>query len=246
MILDGATAPASTALCQHGARWFSRTLGTRLFLELSAEPPVWIAEGVARAIDAVLTIHSETCEIDDQTHPSATIAVVRQLSDVYEYYVLGDSTIIFDMSRGQLAVRSDKRLRQVAISEREHVMATHIEGRERTSALVDLVNAERAHRNVRRGYWIASANPDAAAHGLQGHVRDGDVHRVALLSDGAASIVERYNLMDWRSALDLMEKGGPQEIIRAVRKTEDSDPKAERWPRSKPHDDATAVFCMPE
>lgn len=245
ILLDGATVPPDAAPCPHDARWFSRTLGIALFTELSTEPPAWIAEGVARAIEAVATSHAKTCEIDDQTHPSATVAILRQLPDVYEYYILGDSTIVFDLVGGELAARSDKRLRQVATAERERVAARH-SGHERAPVAVSLVMAERAKRNVRGGYWIASANPDAAAHGRQGHVLRGELTRAALLSDGAAATVERYDLTDWRSALDLMEHDGPQAVIRTAREAEDSDPEAKRWQRSKIHDDATAVLCMPE
>jgi len=63
-----------------------------------------------------------------------------------------------------------------------------------------------------------------------------------LLSDGAAAAIDRYELMDWRSALDVMEKHGPQALIQATRGAEESDPKALRWPRSKIHDDATAIL----
>jgi hypothetical protein len=248
VLLDGATATAPVSAgpsCPHDAQWFSRALGNRLLAELSAEPPVWIAEGVARAIDAVATSHAKTCEIDDATHASATIVILRELPDVYEYYVLGDSTIVFDLAGGQLAVRSDKRLKQVTTAERERARALETGDPERDAALLDLVKAERAQRNVRGGYWIASTNPDAAARGLQGHVGRGGLRRAALLSDGAAAVVDRYELTDWRSALDVMEKDGPQAIIRAARSAEDSDPQAERWPRYKVHDDATVVFCTP-
>lgn len=149
------------------------------------------------------------------------------------------------MVGGELAARSDKRLRQVAATQRKRVATTPMGSAERASAALDLVKAEQAQRNVRGGYWIASTNPDAAARGLQGHVLRRDLRRVALLSDGAAAIVERYDLMDWRSALDLMENDGPHAVIRASREAENSDPQAERWPRGKVHDDATAVFCAP-
>jgi len=232
IVLDGAAVPAAAgARCPHDARWFSRTLGTRLLVELSAEPAVWIAEGVARAIDAVATSHAETCELDDETHPAAALAILRELPDEYEYYVLGDSTIVFDMAGGQLAVRSDKRLRHLAAKEGE-----------RGSALADAVKAERTQRNVRGGYWIASMNPDAAARGLQGHVNRKELLRAALLSDGAAAAVERYDLMDWRSALDMMERHGPQAVIQAMREAEKSDPEAVRWPRDNAYDDATVIF----
>ncbi|HEV3170788.1 MAG TPA: hypothetical protein VGZ32_10635 [Actinocrinis sp.] len=75
VLLDGATVPPGTASCPHDARWFSRTLGAMLFAELSAEPPVWIAECVARATDAVATSHSKTCEIDDQTQQPSSNAM---------------------------------------------------------------------------------------------------------------------------------------------------------------------------
>jgi hypothetical protein len=227
VLLDGAVLPAATAAtgapCAHDARWFTRALGARLIGELSAEPPVWIAEGVARAIDDVATQHAKTCDIDDETHPSATIAILRELPDVYEYYVLGDSSVVFEMADGTQVVRSDKRLSQLMPDERD-----------------------RARRNVRGGYWIASANPDAAARGRQGHIGRGNLRRAALLSDGAAAVVERYELMDWGSALDAMDKDGPRAIIRAARDAESSDPRAERWPRSKAGDDATVVLCLPD
>ena len=184
---------------------------------------MWIAEGVARAIDYVATQHAKTCEVDDETHASAAVAILRELPDVYEYYVLGDSTIVFDLADGTQVARSDKRLSQLAPAERD-----------------------RARRNVRGSYWIASANPDAAARGRQGHIGRGDLRRAALLSDGAAAVVERYELLDWRSALDAMDEGGPRAIIRAARDAEDSDPLAERWPRSNVHDDATVVLCTPD
>lgn len=247
VLLDGATLPASIPKpCQHDARWFTHALGVRLLTELTAEPAAWIAEGVARAIEAVATEHGKTCEIDDETHPSATVTILRELPDVYEYYVLGDSTIVFGNAEGAEVARSDKRLSHVASVERAQARAAKRGTPERDSALVHLVEAERSQRNVRGGYWIASTNPDAAARGRQGHIGRRELRRAALLSDGAAAAVERYDLMDWRSALDTMEKDGPQAIIRAVREAEGSDPYAERWPRSKVHDDATAVMCMLE
>lgn len=250
VLLDGATVPAgvpgSPAPCAHGARWFTRELGTRILAELSAEPPVWIAEGVARAIDDTAAHHAQTCPIDDQTHPAATIAVLRELPDEYEYYVLGDSTIVFDLTTGEPVARSDKRLSDIAVAERKRVMSTAPGTAARQEALAALIKAEQAHRNVRDGYWIAATNPDVAARGRQGHVRRGTLRRAALLSDGAASAVERYGLMDWGRALDAIESQGPDYLVRQVRSAESADPDGARWPRIKAGDDATVLFCTPD
>lgn len=224
VLLDGAGYSDDPAgPCTHDAHWFTRALGARLLVELGAEPPVWIAEGVARAIDGVIADHCATCRIDVATHPSSTVAVLRELPDVLEYYVLGDSTIVFDLTGEQPTVRSDKRSSRVAVAERERVFATRRGTAEHESALVDLAAAEGASRNVRDGYWIASTNPDAAARARQGHVSRGRVRRAALLSDGAAAAIDRYGLMNWTQALDLIQADGPSQLIRQVRKAELSD-----------------------
>ena len=246
VLLDGAPASADVvAPCAHDARWFTRELGTRILAELSAEPPVWIAEGVARAIDSTAALHAATCAIDDQTHPAATVAVLRELPDEYEYYVLGDSTIVFDLVTGEPVARSDKRLGGIAAAERKRVEATAPGTAARREAIAELIKAERDHRNVRNGYWIAATNPDAAARGRQGHVRRGTLRRAALLSDGAANAVDRYGLMDWGQALDVIESRGPGYLIQQVRSAEKSDVDGART-RSAAGDDATVVFCTPD
>lgn len=238
VLLDGATVSGGeVGPCAHDAQWFTRELGTRILAELSAEPPVWIAEGVARAIDDTAGFHASTCAIDDQTHPAATVAVLRELPDEYEYYILGDSTIVFDLTTGEPVARTDKRLSGIAVAERKRVEATEPGTPAWQEAIADFLKAERAHRNVRNGYWIAATNPDAAARGRQGHVRRGTLRRAALLSDGAASAVDRYGLMDWGQALDDMESRGPGYLIQQVRSAEELD---------KAGDDATVVFCMPD
>ena len=35
-------------------------------------------------------------------------------------------------------------------------------------------------------------------------------------------------------------------LIEDVRQAEVGDPEAKQWPRSKQHDDATIVYCVPE
>ncbi|WP_436530500.1 protein phosphatase 2C domain-containing protein [Actinoplanes sp. HUAS TT8] len=39
-----------------------------------------------------------------------------------------------------------------------------------------------------------------------------------------------------------LASGGPEEVLRRTRAAELSDPTGERWPRAKPHDDATAIY----
>ncbi|MEV7801724.1 hypothetical protein AB0O28_02105 [Microbispora sp. NPDC088329] len=70
------------------------------------------------------------------------------------------------------------------------------------------------------------------------------VSAAALLTDGAAGAVDRYGLMTRRLLLDVLAQNGPSKLISRVRETERSDPHGERWPRSKAHEHASAVFCL--
>jgi hypothetical protein len=247
VLLDGATIPpGTTPSCQHDARWFTRELGGRIFADLSAEPNLPIADAVAHAIAATAKLHAETCELNDHTHPSATVVVLREQPSAYEFFVLGDSTIVFDTTDQQAVARTDRRLARIAAAERRHVHQTPYGSSERQSARAHLLQAERAARNSADGYWIAATNPDAASHAVEGTIGRARLRRAALLTDGAANIVDRYQLMDWSQALDIIASGGPLSLIEDVRRAEDSDPKAKRWPRSKQHDDATIVYCVPE
>ena len=70
-----------------------------------------------------------------------------------------------------------------------------------------------------------------------------DVHRVALLSDGAARAVDLFRLTDWPGVIELLSESGPQALVARVRAAERSDEVATRWPRNKISDDATALYC---
>ena len=65
---------------------------------------------------------------------------------------------------------------------------------------------------------------------------------MALLSDGASRLADRFHLAAWVDVCDILYRDGPSGLIEHVRTAESSDPRGERWPRGKIHDDATAVF----
>jgi hypothetical protein len=106
-----------------------------------------------------------------------------------------------------------------------------------------MVTEQRRRRHVLGGYWVAAADPDAEVHTHTGRVPRTDARRAAVLSDGAAVLVE-YGLADWSEVLDILEHAGPGELIRRIRQAEASDPYGERWPRYKTGDDATAAVCV--
>jgi hypothetical protein len=88
----------------------------------------------------------------------------------------------------------------------------------------------------------ASASPDAARRARTETVAYAGLHGMALLSDGATRIADRFDLLSWPATMAVLREDGPAELIRQVRAAEATDPGCARWPRSKAHDDATIVY----
>lgn len=101
----------------------------------------------------------------------------------------------------------------------------------------------RAARNSPNGFYVASTSPDAAHHAIHGTLPAANVRRAALLSDGAARLVQRFAQLDWSGLLTLMATDGPAGLIRRTRQAEDAETSTDRATRrGKRHDDATAVL----
>jgi hypothetical protein len=156
--------------------------------------------------------------------------------------VLGDTTILLEESAG-IRVVTDDRLEHVAAVQ-HGAMHEHATGSaDHAHRFADLVTEQRRHRNHPDGFWVASTDPDAARHALTGTVPRHGLRRVAVLSDGATRLVDRFGLLDWPGFLDILAEQGPDALIQQVRAAEASDPEGRRWPRGKRHDDASAAFC---
>ncbi len=88
----------------------------------------------------------------------------------------------------------------------------------------------------------AGADPAAAYAAATGLLPAVGVRGVALLSDGATRVVDRYGVLTWTDAIDVVRDQGPEALIGQVRAAEAADPDGERWPRHKLSDDATIIY----
>jgi hypothetical protein len=88
----------------------------------------------------------------------------------------------------------------------------------------------------------AKTSPAAALNARTGIIATGGLRGLALLSDGATRITDRYELLGWPALLNAIREHGPATLIRQVREAESADPEGKRWPRSKIRDDATIIW----
>jgi hypothetical protein len=71
-----------------------------------------------------------------------------------------------------------------------------------------------------------------------------EVRAATLLTDGAARAVDPYELMTWTELLGTIDISGPATLVRSVREAEATVQSTERWPRSKPSDDAAVAYAL--
>lgn len=92
------------------------------------------------------------------------------------------------------------------------------------------------------GHQPARAAPQIAASASTGTITQSGLRGIALLSDGATRITDRFGLLGWPELLAVIRDEGPDALIARVRAAEAGDPAGERWPRTKKTDDATVIW----
>jgi hypothetical protein len=241
VLLDGAGGPAELPSgCAHGTAWYVRQLGARCLAGMETDHDRLLTRILAAAITDVGDLHRGTCDLDAPGTPASVVVMARAGDKAFEYLVLGDSTLAVDTGDAGIAIVSDRRIESVAADENRAMEALPTGSPEHQAARIRFVRRQREARNKPGGYWIASTDPDAAAHALTGNVPISDVRRAALLSDGVTRFVE-FGLGTWGELLGILDTYGPSTVFSRIRAAEEADPDGSRWPRAKRRDDVGVV-----
>ncbi len=212
LLLDGATA---TGLRGMSVTEYVDALLQMLARQVAKRPSADLATLLAATIGALATKHG----LLPGESPSSTVAMLRWQPSTVDVLVLGDSPVVIFTPDGRLEV-ADTRLAVLR----------------RAGKLGDTAAVDRL-RNVDGGFWVAEADPGAAAHALRGSWPMPEVMAAILASDGVSVGVDDYRLFDWERLLELSTTDGPEAVLDAVRTIERTDPDRIRWPRPKLHDD---------
>ncbi|WP_159942598.1 MULTISPECIES: protein phosphatase 2C domain-containing protein [unclassified Nocardiopsis] len=226
VVLDGATAPPGVDTgCSHGVAWYTRRLGALLLAGADAGLP--LREALAGAIASASALHADTCDLENQESPSATVVAVRAGEGELEYLVLSDSVLLAPEGEG-VRVVADTRLDD---------LRNALTRPDRPPAPV------RTLRNVPGGFWTAGARVRAADEALTGTLA---ADRCVAMTDGAGRAVEVFGDLDWGQAFALVSDKGPRALVDRVRDLERADPEGLRHPRGKVRDDATVLAWSAE
>lgn len=219
LVLDGATpAPGAVSGCIHDVPWLVHRLAAAVGARLTTAGPDGLAQLVSEAIAEVCHAHAGTCDLANPDSPSSTLAVARVCGGTLEYLVLCDSPILLAHPGGRLTLLADDRL-------------ARLPGRRPY-----LPEQVRACRNRPGGFWVASTEPAAAQHAIQGAIGLDSVTDVALFTDGVTRLADWYGYR-WPDILARLRDAGPAALLGLIRAAERAYP----HPRQKQHDDATVA-----
>ena len=184
---------------------------------------------VAAAIDEVTDSHRDTCRVTDPSSPCATVAVVRVAASQVDHLLLGDSVIVLDLVDGPPHVVEDRREPDLA-RPLEKSLAGLAPGSQEYERALDAARGRfRAARNQPGGFWVAKDDGGVVAEASVGSHALAEVGGVAVLSNGASRVVDRFGLLTWAQ----LTTHDPDDLIRMVREAEQAG--------GVPTDDATAA-----
>jgi len=239
VLLDGAGAAGLDTGCIHGVAWYANQLGSQILGRLPGSRE-GLVDILADSIRATASMHNVTCDLTHPGTPSATVTIIRLTNDHLDYLVLADSTLVLVDADDAKCVVSDDREAQVGrLLRSRHIMSpfgTPAHVQELRRYIEDL----RTHRNQPGGFWVAAAEPAAAYEAFTASATG--VRSAFLLSDGAARLVDRFQLLSWDDVVGILRLQGPEELVRRLRLAEASDPDGARWPRAKINDDASIAI----
>lgn len=240
VVLDGAsTYPPKRP--DHDGRWLAHTLLDALRDRLP---------GFGSSLAGILADSIAQVRDDHQLQPggpSSTVLMTRANNDTVDILVLGDSTLVIQSPDNTCTALTDDRLANIAIAERQaYLQRLHNGGgydHHHARLLNDLQAAQRITRNQPEGYWIAESDPDAARHAISRTLPVNKVQTALLLTDGAAAGVKTYRTPStWAELVHQAVSAGVGQVLEDLHQLEETDPAGQQWPRSKPHDDKTAVL----
>jgi hypothetical protein len=233
IVLDGASAfgPAPVTPSAYADR-----LGAELASAIQARRDAPLPHILADAISAT----ASALDMKGDYGPSSTVAIARVSEGSADLLVLGDSYVAC-RSAGTTTVITDDRLDRLSLRQsrryRERLAAGSGYDSAHSAILRELQASQQAHRNTTGGYWIASANPAAAAQAITRTVPAASLKWIILATDGAVSTARHLGLDDW----DAIARSGQAALAAHLRRCHDweehTDPEGRQLPRAKRHDD---------
>lgn len=255
IVIDGATglagAPLFAGRFGSNAQWFSHTVGAGACAALDAGASAEEALGGAVAAAREELEDAAGCplaQMDSDSVPSATLALVVVSGEAVELCGLGDSPLVAVLRDGSTFFSTDEVLEGLdaealrASCERAAASGRALSGAEKRALVDDVILDHRRLRNTEGGYWCLDPSGVGLAHLRRATLPRSEVVAAAGMSDGMWRAFGLFGLVDAASELPALSVGRVRELVAELRALEARDPDYVRYPRLKRSDDASVFW----
>lgn len=244
-VLDGSGSLSETEIPPEKCHihWFVDAWDGLLAERLPATGMAETLEKGMRLLKRVFSKRTEKTPIGPLDVPSAAIAAVQVRRGNLEYFLLGDCTLILKEAGGRLHYLKDSRVEPFDRA------AADVIRRERparpegfSGEALEVLRRNRLLKNTEEGYPILEFDEGALSKGYRGTVPVEKGAEVILMTDGFSALIDRYGRYGSSDLFGQIRKRGLRSLYRELRAIERRDPGMDRYPRLKPHDDASIVY----
>lgn len=180
--------------------------------------------------------------------PSSGISIIRWDSNYFEYFILGDCTILYTMDNNDAIEIKDTSLDHLdneAISHMKKLIVTSgLPMKEARKSVNDILVNNRLLMNTVEGYWILGFDDNAIDHCLYNKILIKNKHiKTLLMSDGFSALFNKYKCIDKNNFFNIIDKEETLEsLYLKLREIEDEDEEGIKYTRFKKSDDASAIY----
>ncbi|SHJ40085.1 hypothetical protein SAMN02745163_01872 [Clostridium cavendishii DSM 21758] len=248
-LLDGSTGLNKIKVTNSDtdAKWFVNKWNSYLKEALLEDGP--LLDILKIGIDTIKKEYmkfSGTNSLDKVDYPSSTITIIRKLDNHLEYFILGDSPLIYSYNN-ELRLIQDSNIERLDDEAKEKILRISMENNldylDAKKANEDILIKNRYLKNTNNGYWILEFDKNAIDNGIYNKIELKDKFEFFILSDGFSRYYDTLDLANnYKDFFYKAKKENVNELLEKLRNRELIDLNCNVYPRFKVSDDATLLF----
>ena len=250
VVVDGASGifKERVTAADSDAQWFALTWKDYLQSAL-IDKTKSIKDIVKTGITQIDRIYMSLPNADKiKSKPSASIAIFRIENEQIQYFMLGDSPMMFVLKDGNFeyfipgdCIKLDAEViaSMVSISKQEGIDVFQAR-----PLVQDMIVHNRLRlQNQAGGYWILSDSVQAADNALMGSIPLENVTHIVAMSDGFSQIFDVLNIYSKQEFATKVASGVDlQKFYDEIKTAQTNDNHCNKFPRYKQSDDTSAIL----
>ncbi|MBR2832944.1 MAG: protein phosphatase 2C family protein [Bacilli bacterium] len=244
-VLDGATGLQKNIISEASdAYWYVNTFASYLkkcINKSDVKQAIAIAlKDIAKDIDKYANSINSNLDI-----PSACIALVKENKDNFEFFVLGDCSIIYGNKHKQTLLTNE----DIRKMDNEKIQKMKLIAKDKGINISDAyglvmpdLKQQRLLKNRFGGYYVLDIDEEVIIHANYKVVPKKDIEMIILLSDGFSTYYECLELeKNYKTFFLKNYNTSAKKLYNQLREREQKDPFLNNYPRFKISDDASII-----